>query len=275
MLSLFKKEIKMTDAEKLSALHQCVVYNLLDHQSVIAANLYKACTPLCNVTLIDIRDPLLPAESYLWLGVGSKDQLQAYYEKALQSHQLKEVLSGSVFLERKNLMTNLSAIVVERNGGGVERTPLLAKWNISSSMFHDNNKDELERIVRYYAVLDLCHEAHSIGTDASEEISNLTTDATVGEVEAFFAHQKRLNRGLANKIRHIVCPVKGGGSLAFIQFSTLDNVAYTIIRRAVSTGKNFLQQSMGVYGQVVYSNRTFDSTVFNTGNQNVLFIQGD
>lgn len=274
MLGIFrnKKEIK-TDAEKLEELHQVVVYNLMDHESVVAANLYKASTPLCNITLVDIRDPILPAESYLWLGVGTRAALSAYYEKSVTPEQLSEVMDASVFIERPGLMSKLSAIVVERNGGGIEKSPLLSKWNISARIFHENSK-ELERIVRYYEVLDTCHEAHAAGTDASDEITMLGVEASNEEIERFYVKQKRLNKGLANKIRHITYPVKNGGTLPFIQFTTLDNVAYTIIRRAMSTGKNFLHQSMGVYGQVIYSNKLFDHSVFAAGTGTALFIQG-
>lgn len=274
MFDFFKKKGNGTAVEKLEAQHQVVIFNLLDHESIIAANLYKASTVFCNVTLIDIRDPVLPAESYLWLGVGDRDSLQNYYRKTLNPEQLQTVLDNSVFIERPDLLTKLSALVVERNGGGVEKTPLLAKWNISAKAFYQNN-GEVGRLVRYYQVLDMCHDAHVTSGDASEDIVAMSVEAGDAEISAFYAKQQRINKGLANKIRHMTYPISGGSTVSFIQFATMDKVAYSIIRRAMSTGKNFLHQSMGVYGQVIYSNRKFDRSLFDHSNDGVLFIQGD
>ncbi len=270
----FSKQEEVTGIELVQRQNQLVIYNLMDHESVIAANLYKASSPLHNVTLIDIRDPLLPAESYIWLGVGNRDSLMAYYDKNLRPGAAAEIMRNSVFLERPCLMSKLSAIAVERNGGDIEKTPLLAKWGISSSIFH-TNCDEIERIVRYYKVLEICHAAHTIGGDASDRIACMAVEASDAEVKSFKEKQYRINQSLANKFCHIAYPVKGGGKIPFIQMTTLDSVAYSIIRRCASIGKNFLHQSMGVYGQIVYSNKAFDSTVFDIGKQSALFIQGE
>ena len=270
---LFGKKAGRTPTELLEAQHQCVVFNLIDHESVVAANLYKASTPLANVTLVDIRDPIMPADSYLWLGVGSRDQLVAFYEKSIPHSQLVEIMDSSVFIERPSLMKKLSDLVCERNGG-IEKAPLLAKWTISSDLFHSNTK-EAERIVRYYEVLKLCHEAHVRGGDAAEEIAIVSSETDEAAVKAFKLDQKEINKGLGRKIRFITYPIKDKGTLPFHQFSTMDNVAYSIIRRCMSAGKNYLHQSMGVYGQIVYSNKRFDAATFNHGSGSVLFLQGE
>lgn len=271
MFSFFKKKKDALDVEMLEAQHQVVVFNLLDHESVIAANLYKASTPLCNVKLLDIRDPILPAEAYLWLGVGTRETLTNYYRKSINPEQLHAAMEHSVFIDRPGLMGKLSALVVERNGGGIEKTPLLAKWNISAQGFYLND-GEVGRLVRYYQVLDLCHNAHASGSDASDEIVAMSVEAGEAEIEAFYAKQRLINKGLANKIRHINYPVVDNGVVSFIQFATLDNVAYSIIRRSLSTGKNFIHQSMGVYGQVIYGNRQVAKSMFGHNGEDILFI---
>ena len=285
----FNKKEKVTVGELFQRQNQLVIYNLMDHETVIAANLYKASSPLHNVTLIDIRDPLLPAESYIWLGVGNRNALMTYYSRDLKPEAAQEVMRNSVFINRPYLMSKLSAITIERNGGDIEKSPLLAKWGISASIFHENGKkpdlehsvryynafEMSQRIVRYYKALEMCHSAHASGGDASDYIANMGVEASASEVEIFKEKQSQINRSLANKIRHITYPVKGGGNLPFIQITTLDSDAFSIIRRCVSTGKNFLHQSMGVYGLIVYSNKAFDSTVFDIGKQSALFIQGE
>lgn len=259
--------------ELLEMHHQCVIFNIIDHESVVAANLYKASTPLANVTLVDVRDPILPADSYLWLGLGNRDQLTAFYEKSIPHDQLTEIMNNSVFIERPGLMGKLSEIVTERNGG-IEKAPLLSKWKLSADLFHSNSK-EVERIVRYYEVLKMCHNAHVRGGDASDEIASISSETDLDAVEKFKEDQKDINKGLAKKIRFITYPVKDTGVLPFHQFSTMDNVAYSIIRRCMSAGKNYLHQSMGVYGQIVYSNKRFDQGTFNHGSGSVLFLQGE
>jgi len=271
MFSFFKKKDNGQDVELLETQHQVVVFNLLDHESVVAANLYKASTPFSNITLIDIRDPILPAESYLWLGVGNRESLTNYYRKSVHPEQLQSAMDHSVFIERPDLMSKLSDMVVKRNGGSIEKSPLLAKWNISAQKFYQND-GEVGRLVRYYQVLDMCHKAHAAGSDASDDIINMSVEAGEAEVDAFYAKQRLINKGLANKIRHISYPVADNGLVSFIQFATLDNVAYSIIRRSMSTGKNFIHQSMGVYGQIIYGNRRFDKAVFERHDEGVLFL---
>lgn len=267
------KETVPGTVELLNTTNQVVVYNLMDHQSVLAANLYKASSPLLNVALVDIRDPILPADRYVWLNVGGREQLATYYSKGIQPQQLAKIMDESAFINETDLLAKVSDLVVERNGGSLEDNNLLAKWKISSDIFHTNSK-ELERIVRYYEVLYSCHQAHSAGGDAAEELAVMAVEAGGAEVEAFYESQKRINKTLANKIRHVSYPSKTGDGQVFIQFTTLDAVAYTVIRRCLTAKRSFIHQSMGVYGQVVYSNVKFDRSVFDPGTGATLFLQG-
>lgn len=271
--NLFKKKEERTPVEMLEAQHQCVIFNLLDHESVVAATLYKASTPLANVTLVDVRDPLHPADTYVWLGLGSREQLTDFYSVALMPQQLNEVMENSVFIERPGLMKKLSDLVAERSGG-VEKNPLLSKWSISADLFHDNSP-EIERIVRYYAALDMCHRAYAHCGDAAEELSTMTLEASPVEVEEFKEKQREINKSLARKIRFITYPTKDSSIHPFHQFTSMDSICYSLIRRCVTCNKNFLHTSMSVYGQIVYSNKRFDKQSFKHGNDAVLFIQSE
>ena len=267
MLS-FNNRATTTTQNPLSAVNQIVVFNAMDHESLIAANLYKASTPMANVKLLDIRDPIAPAEGYVWLNCGDAAAIGGYLSEAIEAEQLPYILKNSTFINGPQLLNKLSEVVVARNGGGIEQWPLLTKWSISANVFHTQDI-EIERLVRYYELIKRCHAAHQEGSDYSADIEILSVEASPSEVEAFMQEQKRINIGLANKVRHSSYNVKGGGTIPFIMFSTTDVIGLYIIRRALSTGRNFLHHSMGVYGEVVFSNRNFDAEHFTTNNNHI------
>lgn len=103
----------------------------------------------------------------------------------------------------------------------------MAKWNISAQKFYQNDGEVGRLVLPLTSSLDMCHKAHAAGSDASDDIINMSVEAGEAEVDAFYAKQRLINKGLANKIRHISYPVADNGLVSFIQFATFDECKYT------------------------------------------------
>lgn len=264
MLKTFVSKKNPTDVELMKASSFVIVVNMPNHESLVAGTLLKVTLLAAGIptTLVDIRDTLIHGETFVWVGVGEREDLEDYFQEQLAKKDFKAIMDRSIFVNRTGevdviniadgLVCRLADLATEAGADSFS----MRKWAMPSMNFHRNEMDDVLSC-QYYRVVGICYDAYYADTKICATLLDLDVEASNGGVVEQKMTLQSMNKPLGRKILEF-----GIGDGALVQTNTLGPDVHVILRRLGLAKKAFAHISMGCYGVVVYSNSDKPLRVF-------------
>lgn len=250
LLSLGKKK-EMTNIDLLRADNQVVVFDLPNHESLIAATFYKLMVEETGrkVTLSDIRDPLPIGDVYIWISLGDRNDLFNFFGSKIQICEIRKIFNKSFFIPWQNPIHETAKLPEV----AAYSASVLHKWQIAATLYkqlpEQTDAFDHDEIVGYYKLIKAAYRAYSMNTVTGEEILAINRGATEAEVGAFNEELQAINKVLSRKTLEMNFLRQ-----AFIHTTVLDESVYMLLRRLWMARKKFVHYSAGVYGTVTFTN---------------------
>lgn len=263
MMNIFGSKKTVTVAELLGREKVCAIMNLPNHESLVAASLFKQAVEKdqgiehepTQVILSDIRDPLPKAQSYFWFGCGSRAQLSEYYKNQIAKNDLDAIMEASVFISGDELVHQTGVMLQSNN----RKAASLFRWSVVSAAFHSLPDQEAEResgrVVQYYNLIDYCYRSYKENVDFVD-YDDFAAEASQATMEEFAKQHQKLNKVLGRKAREYMV-----AGVSFFQINMLDETVYAILRRIALGNNKAIHISMGSYGAITYTNKCINPEV--------------
>lgn len=258
IISLFrKKEEKTMEIRKV-----CVLFNLPDHTSLLAAALFTAVVREyegLDVDMYDIRDDVSHGyDQYVWIDAGQPEAYLAYYSQilkwdaGLKDHTglAKLMRTASLTYESDHREEGLTALekvldALEERGHPSVVAPL-RRFTTMNEAFMTLEADG-KTIELYSRLLKTCYRYYQ-GEAIHLEDFILLAPASEEDIAVAMVTQQLVCKALASKVREAYVH---GRYFHYINFTTPE--IYGLFRRLKLAKKEFLHVAMGSYGVVTYS----------------------
>ncbi len=272
MLSILNRGKKQSVAELLSADSICIIFNLVNHEALIAASmLHDVLVERGNkATLLDIRNALVAADTYIWVGCGDEIDLIQYYSGTNYSKkQLGEIMQNSLFVENTAEADSVAisdGMVVKAAElaealpfaeGQILTTPVITfrRWAVASMEFHSNDIEK-ELYYAYSELLSVCYMRYH-GMEFSDRSLNSYSPTTMRDIEMLEAKHAITNKALTKKVHEVKY-----GNRVFSHITSMGPDIYNLIRRLNMAKKLFMHVSESFSGGVIFSNANFETMKF-------------
>lgn len=272
MLSILNRSQKRTVSELMSAESITVVFNLVNHESLVAASmLHDALVERSNkATLLDIRDALVLADTYVWVGCGDEIDLIQYYTGAGYSKkQLGEIMQSSLFVENTAEADSVAisdGMIVKAAelaeslpsvNDKILSTPVITfrRWAIASMQFH-SNEIEKELYYAYSELLNVCYLRYH-GMEFSDRPLNSYSPTALRDVEMLETKHAITNKALTKKVHEVKY-----SNRVFSHITSMGPDIYNLIRRLNMAKKLFMHVSESFSGGIIFSNANFETMKF-------------
>lgn len=248
-----------------------VVYNVVDHASLMAAVFYYMVLKVCSgkrVSLVDIRDSI-PFDSvhYVWVSCATEETLPKIFEaEAMQNSELLNWVRG---LTDKSTFLNASKaheVTFEKTVIGIAmnhlnenfsdtarmdrlyttNNPIFNRYAVIGSKWHTNELTPDE--VAVYSKALLMAYAVALGVEEGDiECFESNLALGVEDQEMIMDTIKILNTKMADYCRSYW--VRG---VNYIRVTRMGPEVYSIIRRIMLSNRTVRHDSMGLYGEVTF-----------------------
>lgn len=270
-----KKEESSNGAEVRSV---CVIFNLINHASLMAAVLYATVLEertALDVHLVDIRD-VFPddADAYVWFEAGTMEEYRAYYVSQYSAAKITpgpELMKGFDAIEAKSTYvfedTRQDMLVDDTVIGKAfreltdfeiinqsERT-LFSKYAVLSMGWLQQSSEPSD-VVAYHEALQWCYHRYCGKPMTIADLKQLST-VSEEKVEEYIRDQKNVNRSIAQRCKSAYVDGK------FVYYLTATgSEIYGIIRRIRVTKNDFIHCSLGSNGVILYASSAIISEDF-------------
>lgn len=256
IIDFFRKneQVPMQDVKSVT-----VVFNLVDHASLLSASLYALLRETLDgvsVRLIDIRDPLVDeTDQYVWIGLGDWAAIQAYYQQIAVGSTVEETQAHKTYLNRirqrsEFIATDSNEFLLETTLARVDQgnptfpdVDLCHRFSVMSETFMTPEID-IEGLEWYHRVLGLAYrlyQGHSVKLTDFHQCLPGSEQAQ----QDFLQAQKAVIRTANMKMREVHA---AGRHMHLL--TALDSEIYGLLRRVRLSKKEWLHVSMGSYGVV-------------------------
>lgn len=277
MFGFFKKK-KHEGVGEAEVRSVCVIFNLINHASLMAAVLYATVLEertALDVHLVDVRD-VFPddADQYIWFEAGTMEEYRAYY---VSQYSAAKVAPSSELMKRFDAIEKRSTYVTEDS-----RQDMLVDDTVIGKAFRElvdceiisnservlfskyamlsigwlHQSSEAHEIVAYSEALQWCYHRYSGKPMTIADFKQLSS-VTEEKVEEYIRDQKNVNRSIAQRCKSAYVDGK------FVYYLTATgSEIYGIIRRIRVTKNEFLHCSLGSNGIILYASSAVTSEDF-------------
>ncbi len=275
MLSILNRSQKAsTTAELMDAESICVVFNIVNHESLVAASMLHDVLKRRgdNAVLLDIRDALVRSETYIWVGCGDEFDLMKYYGTNITRKSLTAMVKNSIFIDntadpdswlinegmvvKVAELAELSMPTTEKIRIGTDSVTF-RKWAITSMMYHNNGLDKVEYFA-YSELLNMCYLRYHGMEYSDTPLENFSPRSVrEADIEALEAKHAITNKALTRKVHEV-----NHGGRAFAHITSMGPDVYNLIRRLNMAKKSFIHASESFLCGVVFSNAHIEGMAF-------------
>jgi len=273
MLSLLNwNQKESTAAELMNAENICIVFNIVNHESLVAASMLHDVLKRRgeNAILLDIRDALVRSNTYVWVGCGDEFDLMKYYGTNISRKSLITMVKNSIFIDNTAeadscsisegmvvKAAELAELVIPDSGkiriGNDSVT--FRKWALTSMMYHNNGLDKTEYFT-YSELLNRCYLRYH-GMEYSDAPLESFSPGSIRDEAVEEAKHAITNKALTRKVHEV-----NHGGRGFARITSMGPDVYNLIRRLNMAKKNFIHVSESFLCGVIFSNAHVETMAF-------------
>lgn len=273
MLSILNwNQKESTAAELMAAENICIVFNIINHESLVAASMLHDAVKRRgdNAVLLDIRDALVRSDTYVWVGCGDEFDLMKYYGTNISRKSLTAMIKNSIFIDNtaeadscliSEGMVVKAADLAELVVSGSDKIHIgndlvtFRKWALTSMMYHSNGLDKTEYFA-YSELLNTCYLRYH-GMEYSDVSLESFSPRSIRDEAVEEAKHAITNKALTRKVHEV-----NHGGRGFAHITSMGPDVYNLIRRLNMAKKNFIHASESFLCGIVFSNAHVETMAF-------------